>query len=393
MTSFIQRLIRRFIPDADQITDPDVRSRYGALEGWLSIVVNTFLFLVKALIGIFINSVSLIADAIHSLSDTATSLVVIIGFRVSRKPPDVEHPYGHGRAEYIATLIISILLIVIGVEFIQTGIRRIIEPVNLKVGIWVLLAVVLTVLIKEGMAQIARSMGITIESDTLQADYWHHRTDAISSGLVLVALIGGNFGIYFLDGIAALGVAGILIYSGYDIARRAVDSLMGKPPSREFIQKIRHTAREVQNVLDAHDIVVHSYGQEKYINLHIEVDENEAPMIMHDAAEEVENRLHDRFNAHAMVHIDPIETNSEEVRRVRDKTTELSEKMDEFLGFHELRVVHTDSEHAAYMDVMLQQSLTEEKVRKVLRTIQNELDRSFPDIAFHLHLTPMHRYK
>lgn len=393
MTSFIERLIGRFIQYSGDLSDQNVRSRYGSFQGWLSIGVNTFLFLVKVVIGVWINSVSLIADGIHSLSDTATSVVVIVGFRVSRKPPDREHPYGHGRAEYIATLIISVLLIVTGVEFIQAGIRRIMDPADMQVGFWVILVVVLTILLKEGLAQIARSLGITIDSDALEADYWHHRTDAISSALVLVALIAGNFGFPALDGIAALGVSGILIYTGYDIARRAVDSLMGKPPSRELIHEIRNTARDVEHVLDAHDVVVHSYGQEKYINLHIEVNEDESPMTMHDAAERVENSLYERFRAHALVHIDPIDPDSEAVMKVRSELEHLVEDTDELVGFHELRVIDTETENAVYVDVMFGESLSDSRIQDTRERLRHHLRERFPDLEFHLQVTPIHRYK
>ncbi|MCF7804537.1 MAG: cation diffusion facilitator family transporter [Candidatus Marinimicrobia bacterium] len=386
-------IANRFIKDADNVTDGTVREHYGLLEGWVSIVLNFFLFVFKLIIGLTVNSLALIADAIHSLSDTATSIVVIVGFKISNKPPDREHPYGHGRAEYIATLIISILLVVTGIEFIQTGIKRIAEPVTIQIGIPLLAAVVFTIVIKEMMGQFSKHLGDAIDSDTLAADSWHHRTDAISSALVLVALIAGMFGLPSLDGVASLGVAGVLIYTGYDIARNAIDSLLGKPPKPELVRKIRRMAKEVEYVLDAHDIVVHNYGQGKFINLHIEVDESINPMLMHDTAEAVENCLGEALNAYALVHLDPIAPESEYVQRVRNTMNDIQEREPDLKGFHEVRVVDHENRHVAIMDVMLSPELSTTESQQYIQHLKSLLKDRLPDIEFRIQVTPLHRFK
>lgn len=393
MKAFTRWLAGLFIPDAEQLQDPGVRAQYGLLEGWLSIFLNFLLFAIKLVVGILANSLALIADALHSLSDSATSVVVIIGFKISSKPPDPEHPYGHGRAEYIATLIISILLIVAGIEFIRSAIRQIIEPEVIRAGLWVLLVVFMTILAKELMGRVSKIMGELITSDTLQADAWHHRSDAISSVLVLISLVGGMLGIHSLDGFGGLGVAAILIYSGIRIARNAVDSLLGTPPARELIERIRSLACSVDQVIDVHDITVHSYGQHRYINLHIEVSEREDPIMLHDIAEQVENRLHQDLNAYALVHLDPISVDSEEVRQLRMLMDDLCTTEENLHDYHELRVVDSEHHHLAIMDLMLQHGLSDEETEQVLDRLRQHLHQHFPEIEFRFRLTPIHRYK
>ncbi|HKJ69629.1 MAG TPA: cation diffusion facilitator family transporter [bacterium] len=393
MKAFTRWLAGLFIPDAEQLQDPGVRAQYGLLEGWLSIFLNFLLFAIKLVVGILANSLALIADALHSLSDSATSVVVIIGFKISSKPPDPEHPYGHGRAEYIATLIISILLIVAGIEFIRSAIRQIIEPEVIRAGLWVLLVVFMTILAKELMGRVSKIMGELITSDTLQADAWHHRSDAISSVLVLISLVGGMLGIHSLDGFGGLGVAAILIYSGIRIARNAIDSLLGTPPTKELIERIRSLACSVDQVIDVHDITVHSYGQHRYINLHIEVSEREDPIMLHDIAEQVENRLYQDLNAYALVHLDPISVDSEEVRQLRMLMDDLCRTEEHLHSYHELRVVDSEHHHLAIMDLMLQHGLSDEETEQVLDRLRQHLHQQFPEIEFRFRLTPIHRYK
>lgn len=393
MKKFTLWVARKLILDAENTEDSGIREKYGLLEGWVSIFINTFLFVFKLIIGLLVNSIALIADAIHSLSDTATSIVVIVGFRISNKPPDPEHPYGHGRAEYIATLIISILLVVTGVEFIRTSIERITHPEKITASIGLLLAVFSTIVIKELMGQFSRHLGDAIDSDTLQADFWHHRTDAISSALVLVALICGRLGFPSLDGVAGLGVAGILIYTGFNIASGAIDTLLGRPPKPSMVHKIRSMARDMPHVLDAHDIVVHNYGNHSFINLHIEVDEKEDLMTIHDTAEAVEEMFRNKMRAYATVHIDPISTDSEEVQQVRDAMNDIIKFDPEVESFHDLRIVHTEEYYRAFMDVMLKQALSESEIENVLDRLKSRLVKVFPDIEFHLQVTPIHKFK
>jgi len=390
---FTRWLVKVFLKDSEDLEDQRTRERYGLLGGWFSIILNTVLFLVKLVVGIIANSLALVADAVHSLSDSATSVVVIVGFKISSKPPDQEHPYGHGRAEYIATLIISVLLMVTGIEFIRSSIQQITEPEAVYSRLWVLGVVLLTIILKEVMGRISHYLGVLIKSDVLEADAWHHRTDALSSALVLVSLAGGMIGIPSLDGYGGLGVAGILLYTGYRIAHNAIDTLLGRPPKKETVDRIRSLARSVDNVIDAHDITVHSYGHHRYINLHIEVDEREAPLTLHDAAEKVESLLRHELKAYALVHLDPISLESTEAGQLRKIMDEICDQDSRINGYHELRVIRRNGEPLAVMDIMLEPGISDDQGDKALEWLERELRKQYPNMDFEFRVTPIHRYK
>lgn len=190
MKHFVRFLVKKWIRDWEDIHDQDVRSLYGSLEGWVSIVVNFFLFLLKGVFGFISGSVSLIADAFHTLSDVSTSIVILVSFRISKRPSDASHPFGHGRMEAIAAVIVAVLLLATGIEIFKGALDRIIHPRSFNASWLVICIIASTVIIKELLAQFSRVLAQMIKSATLEADFWHHRTDAISSILVILAFIG-----------------------------------------------------------------------------------------------------------------------------------------------------------------------------------------------------------
>ena len=263
MKTVTQLVVGLFIRDYRNISDVSVRSRYGSLGAWVSIAVNVLLFAVKGFLGIALNSVALIADAVHTLSDVGTSVVVLMGFRISQRPSDQEHPFGHGRAESIATLIVSILLIVAGVELMDSAVRRIFNPVvnAQEINLAVVIIVAGTIVVKELLARFAGQLGVMIDSDVLKADSLHHRSDAFSTVFVLLSIIFVRGGYVYLDGIAGVLVALIVVYTGYIVARKAVSPLLGERPSLELIKQIEDIALGVEGVEGVHDVIVHRYGQ------------------------------------------------------------------------------------------------------------------------------------
>ena len=285
-----QRLTDKFIPDLKE-SSSQYRARIGIFQGKISIAVNSLFFIVKFTLGLITGAISLIADAIHTLSDMITSLIVIWGFKQSVKPADFKHPYGHGRAEYVATLIISVLLCVAGIEFIEVSIDRIRNPVISNPEWWIVGLIFSTILIKEFTARYANFLSTKIASGLLHADAWHHRVDAISSALVIGALIAGKFGFTTIDGWVGLSVSLLLIYTGFDIARDSGDDLIGTPPNSEELNKIREIALSVDRALGVHDIFMHNYGHDTYVSLHVEIDAKKTAAEAHNISEEVEMLL------------------------------------------------------------------------------------------------------
>ncbi|KPK75590.1 MAG: hypothetical protein AMJ79_10840 [Phycisphaerae bacterium SM23_30] len=306
-------MVRKFIINYQDIDNVKVRARYGYLEAWTSIVINMLLFAVKMVLGVMVNSVAVIADAVHTLSDTGTSIIILIGFRIAKRPADREHPFGHGRMESIATLIVAVLLMVAGFELLRSAVERILKPTVEKAEITWLVGLILigTMAVKELMARFAREMALLVKSKTLQADAWHHRSDALSTLLVLAAMVCAYLGYSYVDGVAGVGVALIVIYSGYAIGRDAISPLLGERPRQELLDEIKNTARSFEGVRGVHDVIVHRYGQHKVISLHIEVSAEESVTKLHDLSEEVTEAIEKKWGGSAVVHIDPLNKDAE----------------------------------------------------------------------------------
>jgi len=335
---FYSLLIPKKLRDGNP-DEPKLRSAMGRFAGWASIYVNLILFIAKLVAGLMIKSIALIADAVHSLSDVATSIIVIVGYKISDKPADAEHPYGHQRAEYIATLIISILLCVAGLEFIREAVKRFQNPQVSRVGIGILVFIVFTILVKYALGKFADKIAKRIHSGAVKADSLHHYTDALSSVLVLIAVWGSDFGYKRLDGVGGILVGIILIWAGYSIAREAADLLLGKPPTPEMVREIRKTCRSIKNVLNAHDIAVHSYGNRKFIGVHVEVDQKKSSTIAHEIADHVEDTLRRKFDAYSMIHVDPVDMESEDVKKANAILDRIVSDSAEIKEYHDLRLV------------------------------------------------------
>ncbi len=299
-------LVNRVIAKGDDALEPSNRLKVGKLEGYLSIFSNLFLFGIKLFLGVISQSIALLADAFHTLMDVATSGIVILGFKLSQKPADAEHPFGHGRAETISSLLIAFLIGLVGIEFLKSSINRLYNSEELMVDPRMIFIIVITIVIKEIMARVSHEMGELIESDILKGDAVHHRSDMLSSLLVVVGLMGVRLGWPELDSYMGIGVSIFILYTGYELARNAVDELLGKPPTKEMINSISHIAIQVNGVLNVHDIIVHQYGVKKFISLHIEVGDDHTADQLHVIADSVEDKIAKKMYANVVTHIDPV---------------------------------------------------------------------------------------
>ncbi len=277
----------------------------GMLEAWVSIIGNILLFVVKLIIGTLIGSISLIADSFHTLSDVLTSVVVLVGFKISGRAPDKEHPFGHGRGESIATLVIAMLLILVGVEFLVQSVKRLLHPAPVGGTVFVVVVMLVSAVLKELMASLSIWLGRRIDSSTLIADAWHHRSDAVASGLVAVAIVGAIFKVYWLDGLFGVGVSLLIAYTGFQLGRSSANYLMGASPGENILASIKGEAAAVSGVAGVHSVNVHDYGTRLAISLHVEVAAGMDVREAHLIADEVERRIGDKLNADTVVHIDP----------------------------------------------------------------------------------------
>jgi len=369
------------------------RAGFGRLEGWVSIIANFLLFLSKLIVGLLVNSIALIADSIHSLSDVSTSVIVIIGYRISGKPADKEHPFGHERAEYITSLIIAIILGIAGFEFIKTSYHRLNNPQVQTITIGVIVFIILTILIKTWLGGFAKYIGQKIHSAALKAEALHHYTDTISSLMVLLAVIGSALGYPFLDGLGGIAVGLILIWAGFSIARDSADSLIGNPPSPEYVHQIHDICMSIDEVLNTHEIVVHSYGDNHFISLHVEVDQNLSSMETHNIGDKVKELLRNELNAYATVHVDPIDIHSKDVKKANKIVSEILSKSEQIKNFHDLRIIEQEEQSFIIFDIVpVSPKIKQCTDIKVCNKLRKRLKEVFPQHELQIEVDPVYSF-
>jgi len=281
------------------------KKQLGYLEGVVSSILNTLLFGFKLWVGLTAGSVAMIADAWHTLSDTLTSLVVILGFWVSGKPKDQEHPFGHGRAELVASVIIGTLLAVVGINFLNDSIRHLRARETVVFGTWSIIVFSVSVLLKESLARFSMWAGRKIKSQSLIADAWHHRSDALASLLIIIgALVSRRF--WWMDGALGILVSLLILWAAFTIIKTAFESLLGEEPDKETIIRIRELARECSpNHPEIHHLHLHRYGDHVELTVHARQPENMFVKDAHDYASALEKRIRDELGFETTIHIEP----------------------------------------------------------------------------------------
>ena len=280
--------------------------KLGYAEGIASVIINTLLFGLKIWVGTTSSSVAMTADAWHTLSDTLTSVVVIFGFWISSRPEDEEHPFGHGRAEVIATIIIATLLAVVGINFLKDSIQQLIVQRSASFSTVGLVVFAISVVIKEGLARFSIWAGKKTDSKSLLADGWHHRSDALASLIIVIGAVLGKY-YWWVDGVLGIGVSALILYAAYDIAHDASDSLMGEKTGDDLIKRIKKIATDASpELMDIHHIHIHRYGEHLEITLHARLDKKTDIEDAHELSTKLEQKLRNELKADTTVHIEPV---------------------------------------------------------------------------------------
>ena len=280
-------------------------------EGWISIVVNVGLFALKYWAGIVTDSIAITADAWHTLSDSLTSLIVIIGVKISTKPADKEHPFGHGRAEWVASIIIGILLTLIAFNFFSESILRLRSHESVQYGAIAIIVTVVSILMKEALAQYAIWAGKKTDSKAVKADAWHHRSDAVSSLIILIGIFFNRF-FWWIDGILGIIVALLILYAAFDILKDSVSPILGKQPDEELVKQIKKLCLErTGEEVHAHHFHIHDYGGHAELTFHIRLNQEMTLEEAHDIATRIENSIKINLDIETTIHIDPVVEQSE----------------------------------------------------------------------------------
>ncbi|MBQ1374674.1 MAG: cation transporter [Clostridia bacterium] len=347
-------LIRTFIKNADDINDPLVRSRYGALSGGAGIVLNILLFVMKLVLGFFTASVAITADAFNNLSDAGSSVVMLVGFKLSAAPADKAHPFGHGRIEYISGFLISVAIMILGVEFIKTSWERIMEPAEVSISAVTLVILAASVILKLWMYAFNRKLGGRINSGAMKTAAADALSDAAATAAVLIGTVAGHYAGVPLDGYLGIAVAAFILFTGFNTARENVSSMIGAPPDGELVGHIREEAAAFPEILGIHDLVVHNYGPgHVMISFHAEVACDGDIIKLHEAIDALENRLREKYGAVATIHMDPIVTDDKYTSGKKAEAERLVSAIDERLTIHDFRVVRTAEYTRLVFDVLM----------------------------------------
>ena len=372
--------VKLFIKDSENTRDPAVRSAYGTLCGVAGIVFNLLLFGCKLFAGLISGAISVVSDAFNNFMDAASSVITLIGFRLSEQKADKDHPFGHGRFEYISGFIVSMLIILVGFELGKTSVEKMISPEAVEFSIAAVIILAVSIAVKAYMAFYNFRIGRKISSAAMRATATDCLSDCIATSAVLVSLIIAKVFSVNIDAYCGLAVSGFIMFSGLRSAKETIDPLLGGAPDGEYIQRITDIVYSYGEVKGIHDLIVHDYGPGRtMISLHAEVSADADLLETHDMIDNIEKELRSRLHCDAVIHLDPIVTDDEVVNTVREKVAALVKCVDTRLTIHDFRMVTGPTHTNVIFDVVVPFELkkSEEEIREAMETIVRSIDGNY----------------
>lgn len=372
----INLLAKLFIKDYEKVERPSVRQSYGVLCGAVGVAFNILLFSLKLFAGFISGSVAIVADAFNNLSDAGSSIIMMVGFKMSGQKPDPEHPFGHGRIEYITGLIISMVIILMGMELLKSSVAKIITPSDVVFGSWTIIILIVSIIVKLYMYAYNKKTSERLNSAAMQATAIDSFTDSAATSIVLLAMMVAEFTGAHIDGYCGLLVAAFILYSGFSSAKDTLDPLLGGKPDKEYIDKIEKFVTSYPSVLGVHDLVIHDYGPGRVmISLHAEVPSNGDIMELHDTIDNIERRLKEVLGCEAVIHMDPVVVDDDVTMRMKNLTGLIVKGIDEQLTMHDFRMVQGPTHTNLIFDVVVPFAfkMTDSEVANLVRQRVGEL--------------------
>ncbi|MCI6812180.1 MAG: cation diffusion facilitator family transporter [Lachnospiraceae bacterium] len=351
MIGFFSRL---WIKDRENTSSPAVRQSYGMLCGAVGIFLNVLLFLGKFLAGSLSKSIAITADAFNNLSDAGSSFITLVGFKMSGQEPDPDHPFGHGRIEYLSGLIVSGAILIMGYELIVSSIKKILQPEDTAFSLLVVMILICSILVKLYMAYYNFSVGKKIDSSAMKATATDSLSDTVTTTVVLFATLIQHFFGWQIDGCCGVLVGLFILYAGFSAAKDTINPLLGQAPSREFVEQVQQIVLNTDGVLGMHDLIVHDYGPGRIIiSLHAEVSSNGNILEIHDMIDRLEQALNKQLHCEAVIHMDPIVTEDPDVRLWKDRIHDILLSIDASLHMHDFRMVKGNTHTNIIFDMVL----------------------------------------
>ena len=372
MTKF---LIKLFIKDNKNTKNQEVRGKYAMLSSITGIVVNILLSVFKLVIGIFANSISIISDALNNVSDAGSSIVTMIGFKLSQKKVDADHPWGHGRMEYITGFFVDILIILVGFELLKSSVDKIIHPELPSINNITIILLVVAILAKLWLFVFYRKIAKTIDSAAIKGTAYDSISDSISTLAVLISAFVAKFAGISIDGYVSLLVSIFILFTGYKAIKEIIDLLLGQKPDPEFVKQIEEFAMKYETIEGIHDIMVHDYGPgRKIVSFHAEVPANSNISKAHDIIDQMEQDIHEKFGCITTVHMDPIVVDDEEINQMRNFVEEVVKGINEEFSIHDFRMTDGGERVNLIFDLVIT-SDKNTNVEEIISKIQEEIHK------------------
>ena len=376
MTEF---LVHKFVKNYEDIGDDQVRTSYGVLASVVGIFCNVLLFAVKFTIGFLMKSLAVTADAFNNLSDAASSVISFIGVKMASKPADADHPFGHGRIEYIAALIVSFLVMEVGLSFLKNSIGKLMNPEEI-IFEWVpFLILVLSIGVKFWMGVFNRKLGKRIDSKVMLATAADSMGDVITTGATVLSILICTFTSINVDAVAGIVVSVIVMWAGFSIAKETLEPLIGQSVPKELYQQITEAVEAYDGILGTHDLIVHNYGpNHSMASIHAEVPNDVDIEVSHEIIDRIEREVSKKLKLFLVIHMDPVETRNQEVLEIKSKLERIVHALDANLSFHDFRVVNGEQQVNLIFDLVVPREYSQEDADKVLHQVMALMQEQDP---------------
>ncbi len=347
-------LSKIFIKDRENTSSPQVRKAYGMLCGGMGIALNILLFVGKFLAGFLSNSIAITADAFNNLSDAGSSLITLVGFQMAGQKPDPHHPFGHGRIEYLSGLFVSVAILIMAIELIQSSVDKILHPQPVVFNSLTIIILLVSIAVKIYMAYYNKNIGKKIDSAAMRATATDSLSDTLATTVVLAASLTAHFTGLKIDGYCGILVGLFIFYAGYSAAKDTISPLLGQPPEPNFVKNVETIVMSYEHVQGIHDMVVHDYGPGRVmISLHAEVPADGSLLILHDMIDNIEHRLHNELHCEAVIHMDPVITDDEQTNHLKKLLADLLHNNYPEIRFHDFRMVKGPTHTNIIFDIVV----------------------------------------
>jgi cation diffusion facilitator family transporter len=374
----IKIIIEKCIKNSHEVENPTVREQYISLSGYMGIIANVILFTVKLAIGLMINSIAVISDAFNNMSDISSSAISIVSAKISNQPPDGTHPHGHGRFEYIGSLVVAFIIFSVGFQLLRKSYEKLLNPEIIRFSPIILGILILSVLVKLWMFSYNRYISKTIKSSINKAAAYDSISDSVATTLVIFSMILGVYTDFPIDGGMGILIALLIMYSGFDVARDTANRLLGKAPEDNVVEEIHHIVNAGDYVINAHRLEVHEYGPGRVVaTIDVEVPDSVNIVDAHTSIDQLEKQIKKEMGIDLTVHIDPVSTDETKKTKVKKDISSWLEQTERGIGIRVVRVAEAEKKTVVTLEVQLLEKLSPNEINGIKNTIKTEIEEAF----------------